>query len=398
MGDQGDQPTRQDAGERAEGAGEVAVDTHRLERTDAPELSVAELQAILGRGDPVVVFDVRPAIERAEWAIPGSVYRDAYAALRRGEPDALAGVELPAGIPIVAVCGAGRASEVAAAQLRDRGHAAFTLAGGMKAWSLAWNTAEIASPAATLLQVRRTGKGCLSYILGSRTEAAAIDPSLDAALYLRLARARGWTIRHVLDTHIHADHLSRARAVAEAAGADLWLPEQRRVRFPHRTLRDGESLRVGDATLRAIHTPGHTDESTCYLADERWLLTGDTLFPASVGRPDLEATAEEARTRASILHDTLRRLLALDPELSVLACHASAPVPFDRVVLDGTIGGIRAAIPLVEDAGEFVEDILRRLPAAPPNCHTIVGYNEAGLLPSGDVTDLEAGPNNCAIT
>ena len=224
-----------------------------------------------------------------------------------------------------------------------------------------------------------------------------MDPSLDPEIYLRLARERGWTVRHVLDTHVHADHLSRARALAERAGATHWLPEQHRVHFAHQALRDGAEIAFGDTHLRALHTPGHTLESTTYRVADRWLLTGDTLFPAAVGRPDLEANAGEARARAILLHGSLRRLFALDPRLQVLPCHASRPIPFDRSVVGATLGAAREAIRLPDDPGAFADHLLRRIPPTPPNHGTIVGFNEAGELPPGDPTDLEAGANRCAI-
>ena len=118
-----------------------------------------------------------------------------------------------------------------------------------------------------------------------------IDPSLDPEVYARLARERGWTIRHVLDTHIHADHLSRSRLLCERTGARLFLPTQQRVKFPHESLVDGTEIRFGQAALRALQTPGHTLESMSYRVEDRWLLTGDTLFLAGVGLPDLEAGA-----------------------------------------------------------------------------------------------------------
>ncbi len=195
---------------------------------------------------------------------------DAYEALKAGDPQALAGVSLPAGIPVVTVCGAGNTSRVAAAQLRDRGFDAVSLAGGMNAWSLAWNTADVplAESAASVIQVRRLGKGCLSYLLGSGDQAVVIDAALDPDVYLNLARQRRWTITHVLDTHIHADHLSRSRSLADQAGATLHLPDQDRVSFPFSRLHEGDEIAFGDARLTALATPGHTMESMTY--QTRW--------------------------------------------------------------------------------------------------------------------------------
>lgn len=122
-------------------------------------IDVDTLRARLERGEPTFVLDVRPVAERAEWAIPGSVHLDAYQALRAGDPHALLAMTPPSNAPVVTVCAVGRTSRIAADQLRKRGVAAWSLSGGMKAWSLAWNTAELSTEDATLVQVRRTGKG-----------------------------------------------------------------------------------------------------------------------------------------------------------------------------------------------------------------------------------------------
>ena len=217
-------------------------------------------------------------------------------------------------------------------------------------------------------------------------------------MYLQLARERGWTIRHVLDTHVHADHLSRSRALAERSGSAYWLPEQQRTRFTHRALGDGDEIAFGRTRLRALRTPGHTFESTCFVVDGRWLLTGDTLFPSAVGRPDLEATADAARARAQLLHASLERLLALDPGLLVLAGHASEPIPFDRTAVAATLGEVRRVLRLPPDAEAFAADLLRRLPPTPPNHGVIVAANEAGEAPASDPAELEAGANRCAIS
>lgn len=124
-------------------------------------IEVETLREWLERGRKVSILDVRPANERAEWSIPGSLHVDAYQPLRANDPKALGKVELPKGLPVVTVCARGRTSQIAAEHLRARGVEAFSLLGGMKAWSLAWNTAELSLPQsqAQMIQVRRTGKG-----------------------------------------------------------------------------------------------------------------------------------------------------------------------------------------------------------------------------------------------
>ncbi|MGH2561954.1 MAG: MBL fold metallo-hydrolase [Thermomicrobiales bacterium] len=367
----------------------------------AATLDVAELRRALEERRPVTVLDVRESEDRAEWAIPGSIHVDAYEALKAGDPNALAGVELPEGAPVVTVCGAGKVSLVAMEQLRLRGIAAWSLAGGMKAWSLAWNSAHVALPdsRATVIQVRRTGKGCLSYLIGSGEEAAIVDAALDPDVYVGLAEQHGWTITHVLDTHVHADHLSRSRALADRTGAVLHLPAQDRVTYPFAPVHDGDVVAIGEARLTALRTPGHTLESTTYFLDGKALLTGDTLFLAGVGRPDLEASAEEARARARLLHRSLRDVMALPGETVVLPGHTSSPVAFDGEPVSATLSRVSQAVEalrLSED--EFVELILSRIPPTPPNHGRIVELNEAGQMPEGDPTDLEAGANRCAVS
>jgi len=365
----------------------------------APTISTEGLRELLERGAPVTVLDVRPAAEHAEWSIPGSVHADAYDALRRGDPTVLADFHPTNGDRVVTVCAAGKTSMLAAERLRARGLDAVSLEGGMRAWSLAWNTAEVrcAGSAAWIVQLRRTGKGCLSYLIGSNGDAIVIDASLDPHVYHRVADQHGWRIRTVLETHVHADHLSRARALAAHTGARLCLPATDRVSFEYATLNDGDIVRMGSAGLRALHTPGHAPESTCYLLDERALFTGDTLFLAAVGRPDLEATAEQAERRAHVLHASLQRLVALPPETVVLPAHTSEPVAFDGQPISATLRQVQERTSLLRVTEEmFVSQILARLPPTPPNHHRIVALNEAGTLPD-DPTELEAGANRCAV-
>lgn len=364
------------------------------------QIEAETLRVWLDAQQPVTVLDIRRDEDRAQWAIPGSVHLDAYEALRAGQPGALADAVLPRDRPLVTICNAGRVSQTAADVLTARGFDAQSLAGGMKAWSLAWNVAEVplSDSSVRVLQVRRTGKGCLSYIVGSAGEVAVIDPSVSPDVYLEIASRHGWSIRYVLETHVHADHLSRARELGRQTGAVLLLPPQPRVRFAFTPIADGERVSLGYASITAVHTPGHTNESTSYVLNEIAVFTGDTLFINGVGRPDLHADPEAARQRARTLFSSLTRLQTLQPETVVLPAHASEPIAFD---------GRAIAAPLREVAGwlngwlasesAFVERVTSNLPPTPPNFTRIVDLNESGEFPPGDPTDLEAGANRCAV-
>ena len=250
---------------------------------------------------------------------------------------------------------------------------------GVGAWSQAWNHAVVAVPGpdTAVIQVRRTGKGCLSYLVGSRGEAAVIDPSADPAVYLRLARERGWSIRAILETHIHADHVSRGRDLAKLTGGSVLLPAKARVRYPFQPLQEGDRLAVGNAALTVMDTPGHTPESVSYRLDDAALLTGDTLFLGGVGRPDLETADGAAAERARLLHGSLARILELPGPTVILPGHVDRPVPFDGRPVAAALSEVRREVAALtrwfrgrdSEVEEFVRWLLGRIPPTPPNYH-----------------------------
>lgn len=364
------------------------------------QIDTETLRAWLEAQESVTVLDIRTDEDRAQWAIPGSLHLNAYEALRAGRPGPLADAALPRDRPVVTVCNAGRLSQTAAEMLAGRGFDARSLAGGMKAWSLAWNAAEVAlpDPSIRVIQVRRTGKGCLSYIAGSAGEAAVIDPSVSPDVYHQIANRHGWSIRYVLETHVHADHLSRAGELVRRTGAVLLMPSQERVRFAFTAIADGERLRLGNASITATHTPGHTTESMSYMLNDAAVFTGDTLFTDGVGRPDLHTDPDAARQRARALFASLTRLRNLRPEMVVLPAHASEPVPFDGRAIAARMGDVETWLAgwLASEVA-FVERVTAQLPPTPPNFARIVDLNEAGEFPASDPTDLEAGANRCAV-
>jgi glyoxylase-like metal-dependent hydrolase (beta-lactamase superfamily II)/rhodanese-related sulfurtransferase len=357
-------------------------------------IDARSLRDRLEHGAPTIVLDVRPSAEHNEWCISGSESVDAFTDLQQGHAPALDSWS------VVTVCGAGKTSLLAALQLRSRGIDALSLEGGMAAWTLAWNTADVSCPAtdAEIVQLRRTGKGCLSYMIGSDGDAAVVDPSLDLEVYEGVATARGWTIRHVLETHIHADHLSRGRLLAEQEGATLHLPRQPRTSFAHSPIDDGNRIEIGESVLEALHVPGHTPESTSFLLDKAALLTGDTLFLRSIGRPDLHGAPDELQQLSRRLYRSLQRLRALPASTVVLPGHADRPLGFDGRPFAGSLGDVLEQTDWLRlSADEFVEAIRRRIPEAPANHRLIVRLNEQGLFPGGQAPLLEAGANRCAL-
>lgn len=361
------------------------------------KIDIKTLASWMSRKKPVTILDVRPKKDREEWSIPGSIHADVYYKLKGGENNVFSDYKLPKG-PVVTVCGAGKTSQIAAELLRKKGFEAYSLDGGMKAWNFVWNIAEISFGDLKIIQVRRSVKGCLSYVVGSAHEAIVIDASLDPAVYQTLAKENGWKIRYVMDTHIHADYISRTKDLANASGAVHAMIDKADVDYTFSPLRDGDVVLFGQTPLEVIHTPGHTWESTSYKIRDLVVFTGDTLFIAGIGRPDLKAEHEEAEKKTEQLYKSLRRLLELGTSTLVLPAHTPDAVPFDGKLLTSPIGTIKAKLDMLKlSEREFIQYTLSRIPPTPPNYVTIAGLNRKGSYEGYSPSDLEAGANRCAI-
>jgi hydroxyacylglutathione hydrolase len=222
--------------------------------------------------------------------------------------------------------------------------------------------------------------GCASYFLASRESraAAVIDPQLDIQPYLNLAAEREYRITEVIDTHLHADHVSGNRALAQATGARIWLHESADVRFPFLPLRDGQALQLGQLVLQIVHTPGHRPESVCLLVTNpprspmpSLILSGDTLFVGDVGRPDFGGP-EGARAQ----YASIRRLLELEDYVEVFPAH------FEGACGKGmcgrpstTIGFERRFNPVLQLAARDFVESTAEVPARPLNMTAIMATN-----------------------
>jgi glyoxylase-like metal-dependent hydrolase (beta-lactamase superfamily II)/rhodanese-related sulfurtransferase len=363
------------------------------------EIGANTLRTWLVNNKQVSILDIRPVKERTEWFIPGSIYFDVYDKLKANKKDALHGLHLDKTIPVVAICAGGKTSLIAAGLLQQQGFDAYSLQGGMKAWSLAWNTAKISFPDFEIIQIRRTGKGCLSYIISSGNEGIAVDASLPLEVYQEILQMENLTLKFVVETHIHADHLSRSKQLAETNNAPLFLPVPNKINFHFAPVTGTTLFNVGNIKIKAIQTPGHTLESTSYLVDEKVLLTGDTLFTNGVGRPDLKANNDETVQKTALLYHSLQELLALDENIVVLPAHTSQPIDFDSTPIQTTISSIKKHVAIVQlSESEFQDTIQQRIPPTPANYLSIVEKNLAGDFSNVNPLDLEAGANRCAIS
>jgi glyoxylase-like metal-dependent hydrolase (beta-lactamase superfamily II) len=359
------------------------------------DIDAAELAARLGGDDEPFVLDVREPFEVADWAIAGATN------VPVGEL-AQHVADLPSDREIVVVCGSGKRSALAADLLAQRGLRVANLRGGMAAWGAVydWVVAEVDADV-RVVQVRRRGKGCLSYVVGSADEAFVVDPSLAVDVYLEIAAEHGWQITRVFDTHLHADHVSGARALALRTGATLHLNPADTFAFDYAPLHDGEAFALGDGSafsVAALRTPGHTQGSTVYFVDERVVLTGDTLFVDGVGRPDLAERAEAfAHNLYRSLHD---RVLTLPDDALVLPGHYGDAVHVrPDAPVGATLGELRAALaPLSYDEDTFVSWATEQPTPRPPNYIAIITVNMGrSEHPRAELARLEAGPNRCSV-
>ncbi len=242
--------------------------------------------------------------------------------------------------------------------LAENGRPSRVLNGGMGAWSSTYDLVESEFGGATIIQLRRRGKGCLSYVVGAGSSAVVIDPSRELSRYEDAARSHGWTITHVLDTHLHADHLSGVRALASDTGAALWLNPADPFAFEFEPLVDGKTIELApgiDLRVASVSVPGHTEGSTMYQLGDYAIFTGDTLFLESVGRPDL---ADEAEGYAHhLFHSLHERVLPLSDDILVFPAHFGPGVEVrahEYVARD--LGSLRHALPALElNEDEFVD-------------------------------------------
>lgn len=358
------------------------------------DLDAAELAARLGTTAEPYLLDVREPSEFASWAIPSAVNIPLSELPARLD-------DVPADREVVSICASGNRSAAAAELLSRSGRKVANLSGGMLAWATAYDSVSLEFDDVRVVQVRRRGKGCLSYLVGAGGEAFVVDPSADVDVYLRLADEHGWKITRAFDTHLHADHLSGAREIAKLTGASVHLSPVDPFEFDFEPLADGDRFELpGGAHLgaAALHTPGHTRGSTVYLVADRVLLSGDTLFVESVGRPDLADRAEEfAHQLFRSLHETLA---GLGDDVLVLPGHYgdSVTVHPDEPV-GATLGELRASLePLGYDEATFVDWASSRVVPRPPNYADIVEANMGrGTLPLDALRSLEVGPNRCSV-
>ncbi len=220
-----------------------------------------------------------------------------------------------------------------------------------------------------------------SYLIGSAGEAAVVDPQRDVDIYLKAAEEKNLKIRHIFETHLHADFVSGHKELAARTGATIYIGAQADAGFPHIPLTDGSEVQVGSLKIRALETPGHTPESVCLVIIDNEnatngrgetpsaVLTGDTLFIGDVGRPDL-SKKHTPQQLAGLLYDSLHnKLMTLPDSVAVYPAHGAGSLcgRSMRAEKSSTIGTERLTNHALQipSRDEFIVQVTTNLPARP---------------------------------
>ena len=365
-------------------------------------------------GEPFLLLDVRNDDEYEAWKVEGC---RPIETLHIPYFDFVEEPGLVTRVPsdrreVFVLCAKGGSSEFVAELLRAAGINAKNVEGGMIAYG------DYLQPVCVPLdpdeadrfeiwQLNRRGKGCLSYVIRCGTEAVVVDPSRHVGAYERFVERLGARIVWVFDTHVQADHLSGGPELARLSGASYFVAVGDGGTLQHAmtTVRDGEVIRLGDdhaspLAIRVMETPGHTPGSTSFLVGRRHLLTGDTIFVAGIGRPDLGGYV--AAWGRVLYHTLQERIGALPDEVVILPAHYSDVSEIrGNGVVAGLLGEIRRAVPELQlrSAEEFVEAMKSAL-SAPPEIYTRIIAANLGTLQADaeEASEWELGKNQCAAS
>lgn len=352
------------------------------------------------------ILDVRNTDAFDDWRIEG----ENIEVMNKPYFELLDGVEVVLDkIPkedVIVVCAKEGSSKFVAEQLEESGLSQVSyLEGGMRSWSEHLEPIKVGdlSDGGEIYQFVRLGKGCLSYMIISENEAMVIDANRMIDYYTEFAKEKNAKIVQVADTHLHADHISGGRKIAEATGATYWLPpkDASEVQFSYEKLEEGNDITVGNTKVKVqpIYSPGHTIGSTSFIIDETYLLTGDILFVESIGRPDLAGKAEDW---VGDLRNTLySRFKELSDDLLVLPAHFSNISELDERGLAaeklGKLFSVNEGLQ-IEDEGQFRKIVTENLPPQPNAFKDIRRVNMGKLQPNEEEqSEMEIGPNRCAV-
>ena len=403
------------------------------------EIDPEELKKKIDNNENIFLLDVRTPQEYEAWRISYENHNNPKLIpvdrLFMNDPNLFK--EIPKEKEIVTVCAHGHRSMIAAKILHQLGYNVKSVKGGMAGWNKVYDVAEIPVPKEAsfkIWQIRRISKGCMGYIISSKKDktATVIDPSNEIYdAFLKITQDNKLQITQLLDTHQHADHVSGIVKLVKTLTTET---NMEKIRLYFSSLEDYDTSKTelknimyvkgedkididDKVSLRAIHTPGHTNGSMSFILEDSlndnnnnnvndknstnsYLFTGDTLFVDGIGRPDLR---DQAKKFAELLYDTYhKKILQLPDDTVVLPAHfngASIALKH-RVPILETLDTIKKRVKLLSmTKDEFIDYVADTVQPRPGNYRTIISINKK-MLPHDEIemADLEAGPNSCAIS
>jgi glyoxylase-like metal-dependent hydrolase (beta-lactamase superfamily II) len=363
----------------------------------------------LTRREDFLLLDVRNDVEFARFQVEGPYPFDMvnvpYMEFIEMEDESVA--KVPRGKSVRIVCAKEGSSKYVGDILVNHGfNEVAHMQVGIKAWGNLLAPVRVAQGKDyELYQFRRPGKASCSYGLVHGGEMMVFDPAKNIAFYLDFAKNKGCTISKTFETHRQADYISGSDGLRRSAAVEIVAPEDdfKEARFPYTPARHGDihRFRDGGPTVEVIHTPGHTPGSTCYRIDGQYLVTGDTVFIQSIGRPDLGGMAE---AWSAMLFKTMTEiLLTLDDRTLILPGHYMAwHEADDKLIFAATMGKIKelnADIYAIDNANDFYAFIQANMRPQPDDYARIREIN-AGLVEVDEEQQeiMDIGKNECAAS
>ncbi|MFS1517517.1 MBL fold metallo-hydrolase [Bacillus sp. SCS-151] len=369
------------------------------------EITSAEILENILEREQVFILDVRNESDFKDWKIEGvniDHLNIPYFELLDGVEDIIE--QLPKDTEILVVCAKEGSSKMVAEMLSEEGLAASYLKGGMKSWSeYLYKTEVYRDKDMKVYQFIRVGKGCLSYMIVSGEAILIVDPARFTNIYKEIADDEGATITHVVDSHLHADHISGGRQLAVETGAKYYVMKSEGAVFNHEPFEEHETIEFEKVTLEviAIKTPGHTPGSVSFFVNDKLLFSGDTIFVSGLGRPDLGGKVREwAKDLYTTVYDKVAKIA---DDVIVLPAHYA---DFDDEVnqqgyIGEKLGTIREQneVMLNQREDEFVEFVAQSASTeTPPNFEEIIAINRGVENATVEKQqELEIGPNRCAV-
>ena len=364
--------------------------------------TITSKELIKNNDESILILDIRDKNKFNEWSIKNSQNIDVYNDIWEGNFEKVKSElsKLPKDKTIVTVCNAGVTSQNASILLESMGYKTVVLEKGMMGWNSLHQSVDILNEGDLLIkQIIRVGKGCLSYIIASKSakECFVVDPSQFIDEYAGIVKENNLKIKGVMETHIHADHLSGAKLLSDLAKTNYYVSSaDLKAKIDFVDLNKLEKINIGENEIKIIKTPGHTDGSVCLIVNDKALLTGDTLFLEGVGRPDLGRDRAEIEKGAKLLFNSLNKIKNLNKNLIILPAHFTKS---DIIPILEKLNAIlrNNQILKISSESEFINYILNNLLMTPPNYEQIKSFNlNLMQIPRQMGEQLEFGPNRCS--